>query len=218
MRFALAAALILATSLSHAGEQAKAGWKSLFDGKTLTGWKSSDFGGEGEVHVKDGAIIMERGNAMTGVTYARKDFPRMNYEFTLEGKKVNGNDFFCTTTFPVGEDYCSFVVGGWGGTIVGLSSLDFNDASENDTSKIKEFLRDRWYKVRVRVTRERIEAWIDDQNMVDVNTKDRKISIRVECDPCRPFGICTYNTVGAARDIRVRTLTADEVRAIEGRK
>src|SRR5438309_615977 len=113
------------------GQADKAGWRPLFDGKTLAGWKSANFGGEGEVEVKDGAIVIERGNNMTGITYDRKDFPRMDYEFTLEGKRVAGNDFFCTTTFPVADSYCSFVVGGWGGTVVGLSSLDSMDASEN---------------------------------------------------------------------------------------
>src|SRR5688500_1340062 len=100
---------------------AATGWKSLFDGRTLTGWKVTNFGGEGEVHVEKGAIVMEQGSNMTGVTYAGKDFPKMDYEASLEGKRVKGNDFFCTTTFPVGDTHCSFVVGGWGGTVVGLS-------------------------------------------------------------------------------------------------
>ena len=29
----------------------------------------------------------------------------------------DGSDFFCTTTFPVGDAFCSFVVGGWSGTV-----------------------------------------------------------------------------------------------------
>lgn len=191
----------------------KLGWKSLFDGKSMAGWKSTSFGGEGEVHVKDGAVIMERGNDMTGITYARKDFPKIDYEVTLEGKKVAGNDFFCTTTFPVGDDYCSFVVGGWGGTVVGLSSLNFHDASENETTKFKDFKRDQWYRIRIRVTKERIQAWIDQQKMVDVDTKDKKISIRVECELCKPFGIASWRTAGAVRDIKVRALTAAERKA-----
>src|ERR1700704_1501583 len=75
----------------------KAPWRSLFDGKSLAGWKSAEFGGEGEVLVENGAIVMERGNDMTGIVFAGKDFPKMDYEVTLEGKKLKGNDFFCTT-------------------------------------------------------------------------------------------------------------------------
>ena len=210
--------LTLALPPTAGGEKAKepAG-KPLFDGKTLAGWKVTDFGGEGEVTVEGGAIVLAQGNNMTGVTYARKDFPRMNYEVSLEGKRLKGNDFFCTTTFPVGDDYCSLVVGGWGGTVVGLSSLDSMDASENETTTLKEFLKDRWYKVRIRVTEGKIEAWIDAKKVVDVGTKDRQLSIRVECEPCKPFGIATYSTVGAVRDIRVRTLTAAERKPAEAK-
>ena len=44
----------------------KAGWKTLFDGKSLDGWKAADYVGGGKVAVKDGAIVMEQGDAMTG--------------------------------------------------------------------------------------------------------------------------------------------------------
>jgi hypothetical protein len=199
------------------GAQDRAGWKTLFDGKTLNGWKNADFSGRGKVHVKDGAVVMESGNVMTGITYRRGDFPKTDYEFTLEGKKVEGEDFFCTTTFPVGDSFCSFVVGGWGGGLVGLSSVDYMDASMNETSRSKDFKPGRWYRVRVRVTRDRIRAWIDNEKMVDLDTTDKKISIRIECGPCKPFGVATWRTTGAVRDLRVRALTEAEKKA-EGAK
>jgi hypothetical protein len=192
-------------------------WKSLFDGKSLAGWKETNFGGQGEVHIDKGAIVIEQGSDMTGVTYAKGDFPKMDYEVTLEGKKIKGRDFFCTTTFPVGDTHCSLVVGGWGGTVVGLSSIDGRDASENETSSFKEFKQDQWYRVRIRVTKSRIEAWIDKDKVVDQETKGREISIRAECDLCKPFGIATWRTVGAVRDIKVRTLTAEEKKAGGGK-
>src|SRR5438045_2881660 len=43
-------------------------WVSLFDGKTLDGWKVSDFSGHGEVRVADGKLILGTG-VMTGVTW-----------------------------------------------------------------------------------------------------------------------------------------------------
>lgn len=186
--------------------EGEAGWKSLFDGKSLNGWKPGDFFGAGNVQVKDGAIVLEQGKLMTGITYSRGDFPTMDYEVTLEGKKTQGNDFFCTTTFPVGDAFCSLVVGGWSGTVVGLSSIDFMDASMNETRTDREFKTDQWYRLRIRVSQARIEAWIDRDKVVDLDTTDRKVSIRIECDPCKPFGIATYETAGAVRDIRVRTL------------
>ncbi len=202
-----AAALALALP-AGADDKSKADGKSLFDGKSLDGWKPAKYSGSGNVSVKDGAIVLEKGKKLTGVTYARDDFPKMDYEVSLEGKRVEGDDFFCTTTFPVGDDFCSFVVGGWDGTFVGLSSLNQLDASENDTSKRKEFKTGQWYKIRIRVTKGRIEAWIDAEKMVDVDTTDRKITTRIESNACKPFGVATYNTVGAVRAVRVRALTA----------
>jgi hypothetical protein len=228
-RLSAVAALALSLFLppwGHGGEKKappgadkdKAGWRSLFDGKSLDGWKATNFGGEGEVAVRDGAVVMERGSDMTGITYAGKDFPKTDYEVTLEGKRIDGNDFFCTTTFPVGDTHCSFVVGGWGGGVVGLSSIDGRDASENATRTIKGFQRDRWYRVRIRVTPDRIQTWIDDEKVVDLATRGKKLSIRPECEPCRPFGVATWRTEGAVRNIRVRELTADEKKSGGGKK
>jgi hypothetical protein len=202
----LIALLVLAGVSGGAAPPPPVKWTVLFDGKTLKGWKEADFFGKGKSHVKDGAMVMEKGKALTGLTYAGKDFPKTDYEFTFEAKKIDGDDFFCTSTFPVGESHCSFVVGGWSGTVVGLSNLDFQDASSNDTSKYMEFEKGRWYRVTVRVTPKRIAAWIDGRKMVDADITDREVGIRIECNVCRPFGLCTYDTVGAVRDVRVRKL------------
>jgi hypothetical protein len=189
-------------------------WKKLFDGKSLEGWKATDFHKPGKVAVQEGAIVMERGETMSGITYARKDFPKMDYEVALEGKKIAGSDFFCTTTFPVGDSFCSFVVGGWGGGVVGLSSINGADASENETGQSKEFKKDQWYKIRIRVSARRIEAWIDDEQLIDLNTDQRMISTRIECRACQPFGVATWKTTGAVRGIAVRKLTEAELKAL----
>jgi len=188
-------------------------WKLLFDGKSLDGWKAAAYHGSGKVGVRHEAIVMERGKAMTGVVYTRH-FPKGDYEVTLEGKRLAGHDFFCTTTFPIGNAYCSFVVSGWGGSIVGLSSINNLDASQNETSRTREFEQYRWYRIRIRVSPKRIEAWIDNSKLVDLDTTDRLISTRMECNACKPFGIATYDTTGAVRAIRIRRLTKADLKAI----
>ena len=190
----------------------KYAWKDLFDGKSLKGWKVPNFGGEGKVHVKDGAIVIDQGESMSGITYTG-ELPKIDYEVTLEGKRLQGSDFFCTTTFPVGDSHASLVVGGWGGSIVGISSIDHFDASENPTTKFSSFKDNQWYKVRIRVTKAKIEAWIGDEKMVDFEIKDHKISIRMECDLCRPLGVSTWCTSGAVRNIRLRNLPPEDVKA-----
>jgi hypothetical protein len=191
----------------HDVAAAEAPAKNLFDGRTLAGWKKTEFGGEGDVEVKDGRIVIGAGNPMSGITWTGQ-FPKTNYEITLEAMRVDGSDFFCGLTFPVGDDPCSFIVGGWGGGVIGLSSLDGSDASENETTKYQEFESKRWYKVRVRVTPEKIEAWLDDKQMADVVVKDHRISIRPEVELSRPLGISCFSTTAALRDIKVRTLSA----------
>src|SRR5687768_599129 len=151
-----------------AGEVAR-----LFDGKSLDGWKITPFGGQGEVFVKDGSLILEMGSDMTGVTWT-KAYPKDDYEITLEAMRTAGSDFFCGLTFPVGEDPCSLIVGGWGGGTVGLSSIDDADASENETTTFHSFLDNRWYKIRLRVTKEKIEAWIDKEQIVKLARSDRR--------------------------------------------
>ena len=178
--------------------------KDLFDGKTLTGWKVTDFAGHGEVEVKDGRIILGNG-VMTGITWTN-DLPRLDYEIALDAMRVDGNDFFCGLTFPVKEDPCSLIVGGWGGGVVGLSSLDGQDAANNDTTHYMNFQSGRWYHVRLRVTGTNITAWIDNDKLVDADITGKSISIRPEVDGSKPLGISSWSTTAALRNLKLRKL------------
>ena len=176
----------------------------LFDGKTLTGWKEADFAGTGPVQVTDGRIVLGMG-AMTGVTWSNIALlPRMNYEVQCEAMRVEGSDFFCGLTFMVGTNPCSLIVGGWGGGLVGLSSLDGDDASSNETTKHMSFDNGKWYAIRLRVTPNKIQAWINNEKVVDVDTTDRRISVRYEVEPSIPLGFSTWSTTGALRNIRLK--------------
>lgn len=210
---AILLACILAADLSNLHGQEKppkaaGGWQSLFDGESLSGWKSTNFGGEGEVSVQDGSLMLDFGSSMTGVTLTR-EFPKTNYEIRLEAMRVDGRDFFCGITFPVVDSHCSFIVGGWGGAVVGLSSIDGKDASENETTKFMKFENGRWYKFRIQVTPEHIAAWIDDKPVVDQNIEGRKITTRLEVNLSKPLGFASYETRAALRKIEYRTLAND---------
>lgn len=182
----------------------------LFDGKSLKNWKVPEFGGDGKVTVKDGELVMGQGDPMTGVTWSGEELPKVDYEVTFEAKRVEGSDFFGTITFPVQKDSCSFVLGGWGGGVTGLSTLDGNSAIENETTGYGDFEKGKWYKVRVRVTKTKIEVWIDDKSVVDVDYTDKRIGIRIEVDLSKPLGFTTYRTTGALRAIKLTKLAASE--------
>ncbi|MBI3852232.1 MAG: DUF1080 domain-containing protein [Verrucomicrobia bacterium] len=180
------------------------GWKSLFDGKTLTGWSVTDFGGHGDAYCEAGTLVLGTGAALTGVVWTN-ELPKVNYEVSLEAMRAEGSDFFCGLTFPVGDAFCSFIVGGWGGAVVGLSSIDGMDASENETTHYFKADRGRWYRIRVRVTTAKIEAWIDDEKLVDLPTEGRRISLRAgEIELSKPFGLASWQTTAALREIRIR--------------
>lgn len=184
-------------------------WKPLFDGKTLAGWKSTEFGGEGEVSVENGSILLDMGSPLTGVTYKDgKSLPKTNYEIRLEARKTAGSDFFCGLTFPVADSHASFIVGGWGGGLVGISSIDGNDASRNDTATYHTFKDNQWYKLRVRVLPENISAWIDDKEVVNRDIKGYKISTRGEVDLSKPLGIGSFETKAELRKIEIRRIEA----------
>jgi len=177
--------------------------KPLFDGESLKNWEATDFGREGKVEVKDGLLIIGTGEPMTGITWTGDEIPKVDYELRLEAKRVEGSDFFCGLTFPVGKSHCSLILGGWGGSLTGLSSINYRDASENETSDFYDFETDKWYKVRIRVTPKKIKATLDDVTLADVDYTDKKIGIRFEMEPSKPLGIATYRTTGAIRNFRL---------------
>ncbi len=174
----------------------------LFDGNSLKGWEITDFGTRGDVYVSDDKIILGMSDGCTGITW-KGEFPYADYEVTLEAMRIDGNDFFCGMTFPAGKDPCSLIVGGWGGAVVGLSSINGMDASENETNLIRQFEKDRWYRIRLKVTKETIKAWIDDEVVVDFTIGDNILSIRPEVELSKPFGISSWRTTAAVRNIRL---------------
>jgi len=186
------------------------GWQSLFDGQSLDGWQETPFAGRGEVRVESGVILLDMGNPFTGIRYTNA-FPRMDYEIACDALRRTGSDFFCGLTVPVGEAHCSLIVGGWGGGLVGISSLDGMDASENETTQFLGFETGRWYRIRLRVTAQRIEAWIGKEKLVNVDTRGRKISLRPgDIELSVPLGICSWQTGAALREIRWRRVSGPE--------
>jgi len=182
-----------------------ADWKPLFDGKTLRNWATTDFAGGIEAKVEKEAIQIEAGAELSGITWTNGSLPKTNYEISLDAMKVQGSDFFCALTFPVRNSFCSLILGGWGGSVVGLSSIDGMDASENETTKSLYLAPDKWYHVRVRVTPVKIQTWLDNDLIIDVPIEDREVAMRFgEIYKSKPLGIATYETSAAIKNIQLR--------------
>lgn len=182
----------------------------LFDGKSLDKWEAVDIGASGEVELAGGLMILNQGDSLTGVIYKDpSELPLTNYEISLEAKRMQGVDFFCGLTFPVGDlkKCATLICGGWGGSVTGISSIDDLDASNNSTGSYIRYEDDRWYKIRLRVTPANLSVWVDDKQVVDVDIKDKKVSLRPgPIESYAPLSLTTYNTTAAIKNVRVKAI------------
>ncbi|MDA7917994.1 DUF1080 domain-containing protein [bacterium] len=171
-------------------------------------WNEIQFGGEGSAQWSNGLLHLEAGVELTGTQFSG-DLPEMPYELELDARKVAGSDFFCGLTFPVSsKDEClTFIIGGWGGGTVGISSIDGMDASENETTTYGNFEDGRWYAVRVVVEKGKLSAFIDGKQVVNVATEGRKLGLRPGViEYCAPMGIAAWQTESEVKNFRWRSL------------
>jgi hypothetical protein len=125
----------------------------------------------------------------------------------MEAQLVEGHVFFAGITFPVNDSFLTWINGGWGGSMIGLSSLDGNDASENETSLSRDFKAGQWYRLWFAVNSNRVRAWIDEELIIDVQIANREVSLRPgEIELSKPFGVAAYDTASKLRKIEWRPL------------
>ncbi len=148
------------------------------------------------------------GEGLTNVRW-KGEVPTAPFELEMKAKRVNGTDFFCAVTFPArGVEECvTLIVGGWGGSLVGISSIDGKDASENDAQKIHTFETDVWYQIRLVRHGEKLMVWIDGEKLIDIDTTGKALALRQGgIEECAPFGLATWQTTARIKDIRWRGL------------
>ncbi|MCX6927061.1 MAG: hypothetical protein NT154_28225 [Verrucomicrobia bacterium] len=80
------------------------GWESMFDGRSLAGWRETQFAGRGAVRCQDGVVVAKMGDPFTGINWTNT-FPKMNYEVAFDAMRLIGSDFFCALTVPVGTNF-----------------------------------------------------------------------------------------------------------------
>ena len=183
--------------LACALQAAQESWRPLFDGKTQAGWANTPFAGAGEVEVRDGTLVLNQG-ILTGVNWTN-DFPTLDYELSLEAQRVLGIDFFCGLTFPVGTNHLSLIVGGWGGSVVGLSNIDGDSANSNSTTHLERFESGRWYGLKLRVVSTNVAVWLDGKQIIDLDTRGKRLSLREgEIERSKPLGVASEYHGGPA--------------------
>lgn len=180
----------------------------LFSGLDLTGWEKCRFGGDGDVSAMAGELELTTGRPLTGVVWKGGELPATNYRLSLEAQRVSGIDLFCCLTFPVGDSHCSLVVGGWAGTVVGLSCVDGSDARDNQSSTLMAFNNGQWYRIDIEVNDQAIIAAIDGQELVRQPRAGHVFSVRTDVRRTVPLGVVTYESTSRIRDFRLERLPA----------
>lgn len=170
-------------------------------------WSQAGIPDEGRVALAGGVLSLESGLPMTGAKFTaweNEGLPGTNYAIEYEARRVEGRDIFGMVTFPVAshDAHATFVLGGWGGTVTGISSIQFSDAGENTTRAEQRFENHRWYHIRVEVRPDDLRAWVDGRIVVNASIKGRKVSLRPgDIDHCLPFGFATWNTRAEIRRV-----------------
>jgi len=203
--------LLVFQACSDRGETQAKKVVQLFDGETLSGWKILGFEGTGgRAFVEDGILQIDAGDPISGIALDDPNLrlPQGDYVVELEAKIVDGDDFFCGLTFPIPSQgtCCTLVVGGWGGTLVGISNINGMDAAHNHLSTGMNFEPRRWYKIQVRVASASVVASIDGVPLVQISG-DKQFSMRPgPIEACQPIGLATYKTSAAFRNFTLQEL------------
>ncbi len=125
-----------------------------------------------------------------------------NYEFSLEAQKIGGQEGFLVL-FRVRDrqGYYWLNLGGWGNTAHAIERGERGQrqriATAQQSSRIEE---GRWYRIRVRCEGRRMQAWLDDQLLIDFedNSPSAHLNGRV--------GIGTWMTKARFRNLKVTAL------------
>jgi hypothetical protein len=184
----------------------------LFSATQIERWREASMFQSGGVGRETDGFTIKEGSPMSGIVFPmwlEDGMPVADYAIDYEALRAGGRDFFGSATFPVRNErtFVTFVLGGWGGSQVGLSCIDGYDASENSTGSSQHLEDGRWYHVRIEVRPKEITVLLDGRPIIRANIAGRDLGLRAgEIDRCVPFGFATYGTTGRIRGCVIERL------------
>ncbi len=177
-------------------------WRQLYDGADLSSWELGVYGESDEYEVLEGGVVIPQTAALAGMTF-RGALPTAPYRLSVEATRRYGADFFLGVTFPVAGDHLTLVLGGWGGMVSGLSSIDGLDASRNATRTLRHFPNGKRHEVEIDVTEAAVRVRVDGEPFLSASLEGREVGLRVDVEPSHPLGIATYATSTQVHRVRV---------------
>jgi hypothetical protein len=183
----------------------------LFNGKDLRNWETA---GKAEWRVEDGVIVggQDGDPKRSGILTSKasfKDFDlRLEYKIDEHGKYNSGIYFRRSKTKRIGRPYQLNLGRGVAGEYVGLYLDDWLDKGDE-----KDEIRKprQWNKVRLLVVGNRIQAWLNDQLIVDYT--DPKP--RADLQQAGSIAFQTYGAEGHAGWVKFRNLKLIDLSAKE---
>ncbi len=167
----LAMSVISPTALADDAKQTKGAWKSLFDGKTLDGWKANE--ATGSFKVKDGAIFVN-GNR-SHLFYVGDDQPLVDFELVAEVMTRPGSNsgLYIHTKY---QD------SGWPkqGYEVQINNTHGDPIKTSSLYQVVNVTKapakdNQWFKLQVKVDGKRIVVKVDGKTTVDyTEPKDKQ--------------------------------------------
>ncbi len=150
--------------------------------------------------VRDG--VVEQTSDDTDVRLTFGDASWGDYEFTLEAQKTGGAEGFLVLVRAAGDrEWFWLNLGGWQNQRHGLERHRTSDARQTTVMTLGDgsIESGRWYRIRIRCEGRQIQAWLDDQRIMDY-LDDGSGPLKG-----RP-GIGTWSTQAKFRNLKVATL------------
>ncbi len=134
--------------------------------------------------------------------------PRTSYEICFEAARTRGDSNAGSIAFPLGVQACSWAIGNLGKNC-GLDVIDdLGDREpQNPTWHQYEFTNGRWYRFRLRVEPNRVQAWVEQEQVVDFAPAGHRVELWGDYEDLKPLGFyAARGSTARVRDIRLRHL------------
>jgi len=173
----------------HGGLWGEMVWNRSFEELTGGVWR-----------VEGGELIQEvANNPDVRLTFGDPNWS--DYEISLEAQKISGREGFLILFRAKSErDFYWINIGGWGNTATAVERSNDNRRKVISPWRPMRIEEGRWYKIRVRCQGRRIQAWLDDQFLLDFTDDSENAHLTGK------VGVGTWLTRAKFRNIKVTAL------------
>lgn len=176
-------------------------WVTLFNGKTLAGWKPDSPAAAGKATVADGRLVLDKQDDAEVRVVWDGQFPAIDYDLLVDLQRFEGDG--CSVLWlPVGDSRLAFYIASH---VLGLR-----------TPTGEELLAEKWfepaepYAMQIRVTSQKIQVWVDGHKIADFSPVGRAQSVDRGKEPLDGPRIASERRRSAIAHIRVRATPAKE--------